>query len=554
MSVITSYFNSYFVVALLLVGQFPTFTVSQNQNGDDQSQTNAIDGNADYDALSLRGTNQNKELVFDRMAFVTDDDNVDNDDDDDDDDEDDDDDQLFSTDHLLSMFPLPLATTDPTELNLLPSASEDIFDDDNTTAVESIWEDTIGNIVKTEPETDNGNDVTADEGESDNSEPIDLKDGEESGVSSVQATNGSGNDINQEDDGLSLGGVIGISIGVFVLLVVLAFLIYYVCVFKKREYSNGNASASVQKTAHQFPSSSGTTKRSSSRNDSPVDIIAEQSLLGSEKSNNGKKNTTNGIESSDIANTDDIESQGMYSYNQSYGDSGSEYTDISNIKIHTNNSHNYGNDNTSYAYSLEPGIEASVIEGESTNSLGGVFVKGDSSSNMPIREIPQVSMTPGETTGGKDRNNSTAESKKGDTTYDRFGDTRIEIVPSDLKLTKSELAMLPSNLRSSDDEDENEKNVGDTFRGVQNNKRVLRKVSAPAGKFGVVIDTKVEGPVVHRVNKGSKLSGKIFPGDIIIAIDDVDTRAMSASDISALMVKTANQNRTLTVLGGTPKK
>mmetsp|Transcript_18446 Transcript_18446/g.40173 ORF Transcript_18446/g.40173 Transcript_18446/m.40173 type:complete len:206 (+) Transcript_18446:103-720(+) len=188
MSVITSYFNSYFVVALLLVGQFPTFTVSQNQNGDDQSQTNAIDGNADYDALSLRGTNQNKELVFDRMAFVTDDDNVDNDDDDDDDDEDDDDDQLFSTDHLLSMFPLPLATTDPTELNLLPSASEDIFDDDNTTAVESIWEDTIGNIVKTEPETDNGNDVTADEGESDNSEPIDLKDGEESGVSSVHAT------------------------------------------------------------------------------------------------------------------------------------------------------------------------------------------------------------------------------------------------------------------------------------------------------------------------------------------------------------------------------
>jgi C-terminal processing protease CtpA/Prc len=53
--------------------------------------------------------------------------------------------------------------------------------------------------------------------------------------------------------------------------------------------------------------------------------------------------------------------------------------------------------------------------------------------------------------------------------------------------------------------------------------------------------------VVHNVNKGSRLTGKIFSGDIIIAIDDVDTRAMSASAITALMVKTANQQRTLTV-------
>lgn len=75
-----------------------------------------------------------------------------------------------------------------------------------------------------------------------------------------------------------------------------------------------------------------------------------------------------------------------------------------------------------------------------------------------------------------------------------------------------------------------------------------RLVMAPPGKLGIVIDTTLEGPVVHKVNPGSALEDKVYPGDIIVAIDDVDTRAMSASAITALMVKTANQERRLTVL------
>ena len=72
---------------------------------------------------------------------------------------------------------------------------------------------------------------------------------------------------------------------------------------------------------------------------------------------------------------------------------------------------------------------------------------------------------------------------------------------------------------------------------------------APPGKLGIVIDTTVEGPVVHYVNENSALKGKIFEGDVIVAIGDVDTRAMSASAITDLMVKTANEQRVLTVLG-----
>lgn len=77
---------------------------------------------------------------------------------------------------------------------------------------------------------------------------------------------------------------------------------------------------------------------------------------------------------------------------------------------------------------------------------------------------------------------------------------------------------------------------------------VSRTVIAPPGKLGIVIDTTLEGPIVHKVNGQSPLEGSLFPGDIIVAIDDVDTRAMSASAITALMVRTANLRRTLTVL------
>lgn len=77
---------------------------------------------------------------------------------------------------------------------------------------------------------------------------------------------------------------------------------------------------------------------------------------------------------------------------------------------------------------------------------------------------------------------------------------------------------------------------------------VSRTVIAPPGKLGIVIDTTLEGPVVHKINAQSPLEGILFPGDIIVAIDDVDTRAMSASAITALMVRTANLRRKLTVL------
>jgi hypothetical protein len=97
--------------------------------------------------------------------------------------------------------------------------------------------------------------------------------------------------------------------------------------------------------------------------------------------------------------------------------------------------------------------------------------------------------------------------------------------------------------------------VGTTIPGGDNQSQVgqkpnqiTREVIAPPGKLGIVIDTTIQGPVVHKVNKNSPLQGILFPGDIITAIDSTDTRSMTASAITALMVQTANQQRRLTVV------
>jgi hypothetical protein len=93
-----------------------------------------------------------------------------------------------------------------------------------------------------------------------------------------------------------------------------------------------------------------------------------------------------------------------------------------------------------------------------------------------------------------------------------------------------------------------------TSTASEETRRYRRTVVAPAGKLGIIIDTTVDGPVVYKVNADSPLGGVVFPGDLIIQIDDVETRAMSANNITTLMVQTAGQKRTLTVLSDDPSR
>jgi hypothetical protein len=186
-----------------------------------------------------------------------------------------------------------------------------------------------------------------------------------------------------------------------------------------------------------------------------------------------------------------------------------------------------GADTMSYAYSLDAGIEPSVYSGVGGNEV--------TASRVPS-EIPQIRIQIPEEKPFS-MVSSTQDSEFGiESSFTGFEAEDISLVPSELQLTESELEMLPSNLGKSSSD------------GGGQSTLPTKEVLAPPGKLGIVIDTTVEGPVVHNVNEGSALKGKIWPGDIIIAIDDVDTRAMSASAITSLMVKTANQLRRLTVV------
>ena len=103
-----------------------------------------------------------------------------------------------------------------------------------------------------------------------------------------------------------------------------------------------------------------------------------------------------------------------------------------------------------------------------------------------------------------------------------------------------------------------------------------QKIKAPAGQLGLVIDTSVKGAIVHGIKRESPMQNLLFPGDIIVALDDVDMRALSVSilhlfqvyvfpcilnksvfsntfqapAIASLMIKTSSMPRTLTVLRG----
>ena len=66
-------------------------------------------------------------------------------------------------------------------------------------------------------------------------------------------------------------------------------------------------------------------------------------------------------------------------------------------------------------------------------------------------------------------------------------------------------------------------------------------VYAPPGPIGIVVDTSKEGPSVHSLKATSPMMGLITPGDLIVALDDIDTRSMSAAALTRLMAKKSRQ-------------
>jgi len=70
----------------------------------------------------------------------------------------------------------------------------------------------------------------------------------------------------------------------------------------------------------------------------------------------------------------------------------------------------------------------------------------------------------------------------------------------------------------------------------------------PPGRLGIIIETTIHGPSVHSITEGSPVSDLIFPGDIIISVDDIDTSDMSSGTLTKLMRQRIDTSRQITVL------
>ncbi len=96
------------------------------------------------------------------------------------------------------------------------------------------------------------------------------------------------------------------------------------------------------------------------------------------------------------------------------------------------------------------------------------------------------------------------------------------------------------------DEDDEESDEEDPLESSEE-KQYKRVFLAPPGKLGVVIDTTKLGPVVYQVKDDSPLKSVVFPGDRIIAVDDIDTTGMTASNITKIMASKSEMERRITV-------
>lgn len=66
---------------------------------------------------------------------------------------------------------------------------------------------------------------------------------------------------------------------------------------------------------------------------------------------------------------------------------------------------------------------------------------------------------------------------------------------------------------------------------------------ATPGPVGVVIETTRDGPMVHSVRPTSQLLGTVMPGDIIIGLDNIETKELVAPALTRLMARKSQQER-----------
>lgn len=94
-----------------------------------------------------------------------------------------------------------------------------------------------------------------------------------------------------------------------------------------------------------------------------------------------------------------------------------------------------------------------------------------------------------------------------------------------------------------------DKAVNESSLGALRSNPESYDVFAPSGPIGIVVDTSKNGPAVHSLKSTSPMVGLINAGDLIIALDDEDTRKMTAASLTRLMARKSRQKeRKITLL------
>ena len=77
-------------------------------------------------------------------------------------------------------------------------------------------------------------------------------------------------------------------------------------------------------------------------------------------------------------------------------------------------------------------------------------------------------------------------------------------------------------------------------------------VVCPAGKLGIVLDNPHgDLPIVYAIKETSPLDGKVRVGDLLLFVDEIDCRGMSAHKLSQLLSsRSKNPARTLVLARG----
>lgn len=355
--------------------------------------------------------------------------------------------------------------------------------------------------------------------------------------SSITSTTMGANGESSNGEGIPLLLVIGAAVACGVLVIL---LVGVACYVKKSRNSSGR-----RKKIPSSPNEVGATSMSSDEQMPPAQRLA--ATMSAEK----KKHKTQGI--AGRSNSDDSSPQAnvpesLRSSDQDSDTSSSLYlpSNLNNINA---NPYGYAHssgpdieddlggagdfsvmDNNSYAYSLEPGfsVEPSVMAG------------------LPSHIIPSSSQSIGASYSLISAQGGGSGSVTSGTSSFAFMNTKSKrkntnLIKREIIAPSGKLGTLPRTKQTLFD-------MWD-YRYLTHILFFPPILSLFLSYFlGIVIDTTLDGPVVHKVNPGSALEGKLWSGDLIVAIDDVDTRAMNATSITALMVKTANQRRKLTIL------